>query len=56
MNQCNAPSLVVIIHVTKNILFFIQMIVPILLIIWGSISFIKMVKNPEEKKRFKKSV
>ncbi len=53
---CRDSSLMGILSIVKRILFLIQIIVPILLIIWGTISFVKMVKNPEEKNGIKKIV
>ena len=49
-------NLNIIFYVVKNILNLIMIIVPILLIIFGSISFIKLVKNPEEKNGTKKII
>lgn len=37
-------------YIVKNILNIIMIVVPILLIFFGAFSFIKLVKNPEEKK------
>ncbi len=53
---CQDSSLMGILSIVKRILFFIQIIVPILLIIWGTISFVKMVHNPDEKNGIKKVV
>ena len=50
---CN-NSLNFIFYIVKNILNLIMIIVPILLIIFGSISLVKLVKNPEEKNGTKK--
>ncbi len=49
-------SLNSIFYIVKNILNMIMIIVPILLIIFGSISFVKLVKNPEEKNGVKKII
>ena len=49
-------NLNIIFYIVKNILNLIMIIVPILLIIFGSILFIKLVKNPEEKNGIKKII
>ena len=41
-------------YIVKNILNIIMIIVPVLLIIFTAISFVKLVKNPEEKNGIKK--
>ncbi len=56
MTMCQDSSLLGILSIVKSILFLVQIVVPILLIIWGTISFVKMVKNPEEKNGIKKIV
>ncbi len=53
---CNDSSLQSILSIVKRIVLLIQIFVPILLIIFASISFIKLVKNPEEKNRIKKII
>ncbi len=52
--MCTNQSLQGIFSIVKRIVQLIQIIVPILLIIFASISFMKLVKNPEEKKGTKK--
>ncbi len=52
--MCTNQSLQGIFSIVKRIMQLIQIIVPILLIIFVSISFIKLVKNPEEKQGTKK--
>ena len=52
--MCNSESLQEIFSIVKRIMLLIQIIVPILLIVFASISFMKLVKNPEEKKGTKK--
>ena len=53
---CNDSALLGILSVVKRIMNIIQIIVPILLIIWGAISFIKLIKDPEEKNGIKKII
>lgn len=47
--ECSSPELLMFLGITKNILRIIQIIVPILLIIFASIEIIKLVQNPERK-------
>ncbi len=56
MNNCDNITLSTILSIVKRIILLIQIIVPILLIIFASISFIKLVKNPEEKNGSKKII
>lgn len=49
LNMCNEQSLKNIFDIVKRIMSLIQIIVPIILIIWGTLSFIKLVQNPEKK-------
>ena len=54
--MCNDSTLLGILSVVKRFLILIQFIVPILLIVFASLSFIKLVKNPEEKNGVKKII
>lgn len=56
MNICDDSSMAFILSIIKRMLLLIQIIVPILLIIFGIISFIKLVNNPEEKNGIKRIV
>lgn len=47
---CNDYTLVTVLDVTRKILGLIQMFVPIILIIFATLQFIKLMTNPEEKK------
>ena len=51
---CSDHSLVAILNVFRKILDVIQLVVPIMLIIWAVFEVIKMMQNPEEKKGFSK--
>ena len=53
--QCN-NILNNIFYYVKNILFLIMIIVPILLIIFGILSFVKLVKDPEQKNGIKRLI
>ncbi len=53
---CKDQTILPIVNIVQKILLLIQIIVPILLITWGTISFIKLVKNPEEKNSTKKII
>ena len=54
INQCSSPVLGVVLSAFKKMLGLIQIIVPILLIIASSINLIRLVHDPEDKKRKKK--
>ena len=54
--MCNDSTLLGILSVLKMFLILIQFIVPILLIVFASLSFIKLVKDPEEKNGIKKII
>ena len=54
LSNCNDSSLQSLLMILKRIMLITQLIVPLLLIIFASISFIKLVKNPEEKNGIKK--
>ena len=54
--MCTNQSLQGIFSIVKRIVQLIQIIVPILLIVFASISLVKLVKNPEEKKGTKKII
>ena len=50
---CQDITLLPILSVVKKIIFLIQIIIPIMLIIWATISFINLVVNPDDKKQLK---
>ena len=54
--MCSSETLPVIFSIVKKIMLLIQIVVPILLIIFASISLIKLVKNPVEKNETKKII
>ena len=54
--MCNDSSLLGILSIVKRIILLIQLVVPILLIIFATISFIKSIQNPEEKNSTKKII
>ena len=56
LNACNSPALGAILSIVKRAMLLIQIIVPILLIIWGSIGFISMVNDPDQKNGLKKNI
>ena len=56
MSNCNDTTLSVILSIVKNIVTLIQIFVPILLIVFAIISFIKLVKNKERKNSAKKII
>lgn len=53
---CNDTTLSGILPIVKRILLLIQIFVPLLLIIWATIGFIQLIKNPEEKSGNKKII
>ena len=54
MSTCESPVLANTLSIIKNIMWFIQLIVPILLIVMGIIEFTRLSINPEDKKGFRK--
>ena len=54
--MCNDSSLLGILSVVKRLVLLIQVVVPIILIVFASISFIKVIRNPEEKNGIKKII
>mgnify|MGYP007070252740 CR=1 FL=1 len=54
--MCTDSSLQTTFSIIKRIVLLIQVIVPILLIVFAIISLIKLVKNPEEKNGIKKII
>ena len=53
---CNSPGLAGLLNILKNIMTFVQIIVPILLIVFTTIKLIQFMNNPEDKKMPKKLV
>ena len=51
---CSDPALAQVLTVAKNFLGIIQIIIPIILVVAGSIEFISMMINPDDNKSFKK--
>ncbi len=56
MMNCQDSSLLAILSIVKRMILLIQLIVPVLLITWGTISFIRMVHNPELKNGIKRII
>lgn len=54
INVCSDASLMIIFSAVKRIVLIIQIVVPVLLLTFGTLSFIKLVKNPETKNGLKK--
>ncbi len=54
--MCSSETLPGILSIVKRIMILIQIVVPILLIVFASISLIKLLKNPEEKNGIKKII
>ena len=54
--MCNDSSLLGILSIVKRMVLLIQIVVPILLIIFGVYSFIKLLQNPDEKNDIKKII
>ena len=50
VSECSAPALSVLLLAARKILSFVRLIVPILLIISLTTTFIQLMSNPEEKK------
>ena len=51
---CSDYGLVLIIDTARKVMEIIQMVVPIILIVWGTLELMKLVMNPDEKKGVKK--
>jgi hypothetical protein len=54
LETCNNPSLSAFLYVTKNVLLLIEIIVPAALLIGGTVEFVRLSINPEDKKGFRK--
>ena len=54
--MCNSSSLLGILSIVKRTILLIQIIVPIILMLFGIFSLIKLLKNPEEKDGTKKII
>ena len=54
LDTCNDPSLSTFLAVVKNILLLIEIIVPAALLIAGTVEFVRLSINPEDKKGFRK--
>ena len=54
-NCCSDPALAMVIETTRRVFEIIQIVVPIMLIVWASLGVMKMMANPEEAK-LKKSL
>lgn len=50
VSECSAPALSILLSTFRKIISFVQLIVPLLLIISLIITFIQLMSNPEEKK------
>ncbi len=53
---CSDPALAKVLSIIKNALSFFQIVVPILLVIAGSVELAKMVINPDDQKGMKSVV
>ncbi|MBR2678428.1 MAG: C40 family peptidase [Bacilli bacterium] len=51
---CNDGGIVLLVDTSRKVLNIIQIVVPIILIIWATIGFIQLVMNPEEKNGLRK--
>lgn len=56
MRTCNDQVLAGILYVVKNVFLLIQIVVPIILILWSGIEFFKLMMNPDAKGGTKKIV
>ena len=56
VNNCSSPALGAILSTFKRIIQLIEIIVPIILIIWGTSGILSLMKNPDEKNGIKKVV
>ena len=51
---CNDGGMVLLLDVSRRVLNIIQIVIPILLIVWASLGFVQLVINPDEKNGQKK--
>ena len=56
MSTCSDPVLAGILGIVRNIMTIIQIVVPIILIIWSTIEFLKLTTDPEAKGGNKKII
>ena len=56
MSTCSDPVLAGILGIVRNIMTIIQIIVPIILIIWSTIELLKLTMNPDAKGGNKKII
>ena len=54
ISECQDTGLASILNAVKNLLLLIQIIVPILLIVMGTIHLVNLMKNPDDKKALSK--
>ena len=53
---CSDFALATILNIVRRVLSFIQLVVPIILIVSGTMHVIQMMANPDEKKNMKKLI
>lgn len=53
---CSDPALAQILNITKNLLRIVQIVIPIVLLVAGTIEFTTMMINPDDNKNFKKVI
>ena len=53
-STCDNVALLGVLVLVKRLLSIIQLIVPLLLIVWAAVGFVDMVRNPEQKNGVKK--
>ena len=56
MNDCDNASLQNIFSIVKRLMLLIQVCVPIMLIIWGTVGFINLIKNPDDDIKNRKKI
>lgn len=56
MSTCSDPVLAGILGIVRNIMTIIQIVVPIILIVWSTIELLKLTMNPEAKGGNKKII
>ncbi len=54
LDTCNDPALSNFLAIVKNVLLLIEIVVPATLLIAGTVEFVKLTINPEDKKGFRK--
>lgn len=53
LNTCNDAAISNIVNIIKNIFLIIEIVVPIMLVVWGTYAFLQLMKDPDMKNGMK---